>query len=56
MNKNTQETIHFETPTSISITNDEIPEIYPPHWHNAAEFTVALKDGCKYKIGDTVYK
>ena len=55
MNKNTQETIHFETPTSISITNDEIPEIYPPHWHNAAEFTVALKDGCKYKIGDTVY-
>ncbi|MBP8968009.1 MAG: helix-turn-helix transcriptional regulator [Lachnospiraceae bacterium] len=56
MNKNTQETIHFETPTSISITNDEIPEIYPPHWHNAAEFTVALKDGCKYKIGDTIYK
>ncbi|MBP3753655.1 MAG: helix-turn-helix transcriptional regulator [Lachnospiraceae bacterium] len=56
MNKTTQETIHFDHPSSISITGDETPEIYPPHWHNAAEFTVALKDGCKYKVGDTLYK
>ena len=56
MNKNTQETIHFDHPSSISVTNDETPEIYPPHWHNAAEFTVALKDGCKYKVGDTLYR
>ena len=56
MNKTTQETIHFDHPSSIFFNGTATTEIYPPHWHNAAEFTVALKDGCKYKVGDTLYK
>lgn len=32
------------------------PTRFPSHWHNAAEFTLVLKDGGKYKIGDTIYK
>ena len=56
MDRNSKETIIFSTSSSVQVTRDETPEIFPPHWHNAAEFTVALKDGCRYRIGDTTYK
>ncbi|MBO4610420.1 MAG: helix-turn-helix transcriptional regulator [Lachnospiraceae bacterium] len=56
MERNSKETIIFDTASSVQVTRDQTPEIFPPHWHNAAEFTVALKDGCRYKVGDTSYK
>lgn len=56
MGAEAKETIHFNTSTSIIFNYEESPETYPLHWHNAAEFTVAMKDGCKYCIGDTIYE
>lgn len=56
MEREPKETIIFNTPSSIIVNYEESPETYPLHWHNAAEFTVALKDGCKYRINDTVYE
>ncbi len=56
MEKIAAEKLHFNTPSSISVTSEENnPEVFPPHWHNAAEFTVVQKDGCRYKVGDTAY-
>ncbi len=56
MGNESKETIHFNTHSSIILNYEESPETYPLHWHNAAEFTVALKDGCKYRINDTTYE
>ncbi len=56
MERNAKETIIFDPASSVQVTRDATPEIFPPHWHNAAEFTVALKDGCRYKVGDTSFK
>lgn len=52
MNKNTvnKELISFRSPSAISVTDILSPETFPPHWHNAAEFTVATKDGCRYGV------
>ena len=46
----TKEQIQFQSPSSITVTDREGPETFPAHWHDAAEFTLILKDGCKYKI------
>lgn len=51
-----KEKIQFNAPSSISVTENEGPETYPLHWHNAAEFTLVLRDGCKYRVNDTVYE
>ena len=56
MERNAKETIIFDPASSVQVTRDATPEIFPPHWHNAAEFTVALKDGCRYKVGDTSFR
>ena len=56
MERNAKETILFDPSSSVQVTRDATPEIFPPHWHNAAEFTVALKDGCRYKVGDTSFR
>ncbi len=50
------EKIHFDAPSSISITYENNPENFPPHWHTAAEFTIALEDGSNYKINDISYQ
>ncbi len=57
MNKMTNgEKIQFNTHSSISVTSDaDNPEHFPPHWHNAAEFTLIRKDGCFYRVGDVTY-
>ncbi len=52
----TKEKIEFNAPSSISVTEDDGPETYPLHWHNAAEFTLILKDGCRYRVNDTTYE
>ena len=56
MEKIEKERIQFNAPSSISITEDDGPEIYPLHWHSAAEFTLVLKDGCKYRVNDVFYE
>ncbi len=56
MEKIVKEKIQFHSPSAISITDDNILETFPPHWHNAAEFTLILKDGCKYRINEELYE
>lgn len=56
MDKRVKEKIIFSSPSTISVTDDAAPEIFPPHWHNAAEFTLALKDGCRYRVNDVFYE
>jgi len=56
MEKITKENLHFDSPSSIFVTDVDCPETFPPHWHSAAEFTVALVDGCKYKVNNTLYE
>ncbi|MBQ6589799.1 MAG: helix-turn-helix domain-containing protein [Butyrivibrio sp.] len=56
MNNAEKETINFDGLSEISITDEETPEYYPAHWHNAMEFTIALKSGCKYRINGISYE
>lgn len=50
-----KEKIRFDAPSSISVTEQDGPETYPLHWHNAAEFTLVLRDGCRYRVNDIFY-
>ena len=36
----------------VAFTGSDAPEVFPSHWHDAAEFTVILKEGCRYRLGD----
>ncbi len=56
MDKKAKEKIIFDTPSAILVTDERAPEIYPPHWHNAAEFTLAINDGCRYRVNDVLYE
>ncbi len=40
----------------VSFTENGIPDVFPPHWHNAAEFIIVLKNGCRYKIDGRIYE
>ena len=51
-----KERIQFNTPSNIYVVKNGCPVTYPPHWHNAAEFTIILKDGCRYRVSDTFYE
>lgn len=51
-----KEKIQFNSPSTIYVTYKRGPESYPLHWHNAAEFTLILEDGCKYRVNDTIYE
>ncbi len=50
-----REIINYTQVQGITVINASLLEEFPSHWHNAAEFTVILKDNCRYKIGDKVY-
>ena len=56
MKNETREIIAYEAMSGISVTHENAPCRYPAHWHNSAEFTVVLKDGCRYMIGDVEYR
>ena len=56
MKNDTREIIAYEAMSGISVTHENAPCRYPAHWHNSAEFTVVLKDGCRYMIGDVEYR
>ena len=51
-----KEIIRFPENNDVVFTEYGIPTEFPSHWHNAAEFTVILKKGCIYRIGDTDYE
>ena len=51
-----KEIIKYTYIHGVSYTKEEyVPTVFPAHWHNDAEFTLALKSGIEYKIGDTIY-
>ncbi len=50
-----KETIRYSAVQDIVIAPNGSPERFPPHWHNAAEFILARKEGCSYRVQDTVY-
>lgn len=49
-----KEIIKYTEVNGITVFEDPSP-CFPSHWHNAAEFMIILKDGCSFRIGDTVY-
>ena len=55
MDNNPYEIIRYPGVQGVSITDRNIPESFHSHWHNAAEFICALKDGCKYKVRNNTY-
>lgn len=52
MNK---EIIDYSYIHGIAFAEENIPTSFHSHWHNSAEFTLILKEGCVYKIGDDIY-
>lgn len=55
MNRVDKEIIKYPNIHGISVTQEGIPTRFQSHWHNDAEFSLALKDGCHYKISDNDY-
>ena len=51
-----EEKLRYFSIQDIIIASQGGPETYPAHWHNAAEFTLALRDGCSYRVQNTVYE
>ncbi len=50
-----KEVIRFGSVQDISAVNSQGMFHYPSHWHDAAEFVLALKDGCRYRLGEEEY-
>ena len=50
-----KEIINYSNIQGVTFVEKGIPESFPAHWHNAAEFTIIFKDNCKYRIGDKTY-
>ncbi|MCR5778387.1 MAG: AraC family transcriptional regulator [Lachnospiraceae bacterium] len=40
----------------ILVDLENVKETYPLHWHDAAEFILIIKDGCKHRISGTLYE
>ncbi|MBR4759595.1 MAG: helix-turn-helix transcriptional regulator [Lachnospiraceae bacterium] len=55
MKESNREIIPFNMLSVITVPDEDTPAKFPAHWHNAAEFVVARKDGCKYRINDEIY-
>ena len=51
-----KEIINYDYIHGVAFAKDNVPTSFPSHWHNSAEFTLILKEGCEYKIGDEVFK
>ncbi|MBQ3687413.1 MAG: hypothetical protein II932_06250 [Treponema sp.] len=45
-----KEIVNYPHVQGVAFTDSEIPESFPVHWHNAAEFTLIRQNGCRYKI------
>ncbi|WP_078788140.1 AraC family transcriptional regulator [Eubacterium ruminantium] len=55
MKNKSREIIQYPSVQGIALTEEESPVEFPDHWHNAAEFTLALKSGGKYMINGKSY-
>ncbi len=55
MKKESHEIIKYPSVQGVSLTDHNSPESFHSHWHNAAEFTVILKNGCRYRVADKMY-
>lgn len=55
LEKNNFENIRFTNDYPINLTSTHLPETFPEHWHNYAEFIISLEDGIRYSINNTVY-
>ena len=49
------EIIRFGDVQEIAVITPRKLDSYSPHWHNSAEFVLALQDGCFYRIEDQGY-
>lgn len=49
-----KEIIRYTEVNGITVIENPAAD-FPSHWHNAAEFTLILKDGCRFKIADRIY-
>lgn len=52
---NQEETLRYSTVQDIILVPQGGPPRYPAHWHNAAEFILALRDGSRYQIQGRSY-
>lgn len=50
-----REILHFSDVKDIGMSFGGSPCSYPEHWHLSAEFIVAVKNDCRYTIGNTKY-
>lgn len=55
LERNNFENIRFTNDYPINLTSTHLPETFPEHWHNYAEFIISLQDGIRYSINNTVY-
>ncbi len=55
-NATKKEIVRYYLMNDVSLTHENVPESYPAHWHSAAEFTLILKEGVEYRIGNTIYR
>lgn len=51
-----REIIKYPNIHGVSFTDNGIPDVFPPHWHNDAEFLLVMKKGCKYRIDGVVFE
>ena len=51
-----KEIIKYSHIHGISFTQEQIPGVFPQHWHNDAEFILVLKKGCKYRIDGEIFE
>ncbi|MBQ1660865.1 MAG: helix-turn-helix transcriptional regulator [Treponema sp.] len=51
-----KEIVRYPRIQGVSFTQGGTLGSFPQHWHNAAEFHLALKDGATYKIDGSTYR
>ena len=55
--RNARENINYTYYSDISMTDRAFtPMTFPEHWHMSAEFIMAVKDGCIFRIYDEEYR
>jgi hypothetical protein len=45
-----KEIIKYSYIHGVSFADEMVPEVFPSHWHDSAEFILVIKDGCKFRI------
>ncbi len=56
MVRGSREKINYSFYSDISMTDESnTPMSFPEHWHMSAEFIMAVKDGCRFRINEEEY-